>query len=200
MQPFSLRSAVPKAMGSPSGLRLEALLGSLAILCATFGVALAQPSAPTQALRFEALGGATLQVPSWKEIRREGAVAVYEQLPESGAQRPYYVLMCALEEGPPKGAPVAWDKVRENIMQAASKNGRTLTLEVKEPYTGAAGFESRRLIGEFKSATPEKKVAIELIALVKDGKLLTIGLVAEALGPATAELTQAVARSARLGP
>jgi len=170
------------------------------MLCATVTVALAQPATPMLALRFEALGGASLQVPAWKEIRREGAVAVYEQLPDPAAQRPYYVLMCALEEGPPKGGPIAWDKVRDNIMTAASKNGRSLTLEVKEPYTGAAGFESRRLVGEFKSATPEKKVAIELIALVKDGKLLTIGLVAEALGPATSELLQGIARSAQLGP
>ena len=170
------------------------------LLILTFGVAFAQPSAPTQLLRFDALGGASLEVPSWKEIRHEGAVAVYEQLPEPTAQKPYYVLMCALEEGPPKGQPVAWDKVRDNIMQAASKNGRTLTLEVKDAYIGAAGFESRRLVGEFKSATPEKKVAIELIALVKDGKLLTIGLVAEALGPATSELLQGIARSAQLGP
>lgn len=71
---------------------------------------------------------------------------------------------------------------------------------MKDAYTGAAGFEARRLTGEFKSSTPEKKVAIELLALVKDGKLLTIGIVSETLGPVTSELVQNVAKSARFGP
>ncbi len=157
------------------------------------------PTQPIQALRFEVLGGASLDVPNWKQVRREGGIAVYEQLPDATTQKPFYVLMCSLEEGPPTGAPIAWDKVRDNIVQAASKNGRNLTLDLKDPYTGVAGFEARRLTGEFKSSTPEKKVAIELLALVKDGKLLTIGIVAETLGPATSELVQNVAKSVRFG-
>lgn len=157
------------------------------------------PSGST-ALHLTAHGGATLQVPSWKEIRKDGAIAVLEQLPEPAAQKPYYVLMCAMEEGPPAGAPVPWDKVRDNIVQAASKNGRKLTLEVGEPFAGAAAFEGRRLIGALESGTPGKKVALELIALVKEGKLLTVGLIAENVGPSEAELLAGVAKTARLGP
>jgi hypothetical protein len=169
-------------------------------LCALAAPASRAQEPTTQELRLPALGGAVLQVPAWKEVRKDQAVAVYEQLPEPAAQKPYYVLLCSLEEGPAKDAPVPWDKVRDNIVQAASKNGRKLTLEVKDPFVGAADFQGRRLVGEFQSDAPGKKVGLELVALVKDGKLLTVGLVAEALGPATAELVQGVAKSARLGP
>jgi hypothetical protein len=157
-----------------------------------------QPDETKKDLELEALGGISLEVPGWKEVRRDSAVAVFEQAPEPAANKPYYVLMCAFEEGPPADAPIAWDKVRDNIVQAASKNGRKLTLELKEPYTGAGSFEGRRFIGEFTSATPNRMVAIELLALVKDAKLLTIGLIAEALGPETNKLVQGVAKTAKL--
>lgn len=182
-------------------------LTSLSLVCgctllfALGAVSFAQPAADeSQELELEALGGVTLQVPSWREVRRDAAVAVLEQLPEPGADKPYYVLMCAFEEGPPKDAPIAWDKVRDNIVQAASKNGRTLKLELKEPYTGASGFEARRLVGEFISASPNRTVAIELLALVKDAKLLTVGLVAEELTPEASKLVAEVAKSAKLAP
>lgn len=158
------------------------------------------PNAATTELRLTAHGGVSVQVPSWKEIRKDGAIAVLEQLPEPAADKPYYVLMCAVEEGPPAGAPIPWDKVRDNVVQAASKNGRKLTLEVGEPFTGAAAFEGRRLLGALDSGTPGKKVALELIALVKNGKLLTVGLIAETLGPAENDLLVGVAKTARLGP
>lgn len=177
---------------------------SLALLFSAIFMIISAPAgaqpAPTVDLRLTAHGGALVQVPAWKEIRKDGAIAVLEQLPEPAAQKPFYVLMCALEEGPQKGAPIPWDKVRDNIVQAASKNGRKLALEVGEPFTGAATFEGRRLVGSLESATPGKKVAIELIALVRDGKLMTIGLIAETMGPAENDLVVGVAKTARLGP
>lgn len=197
-------SAVKVERSEGSALKVLAAAAVGLVVALQAGGVRAQPEpapaeAPTQRLVLEALGGATIDVPTWKEVRRDAAVAVFEQLPEPAADKPYLVLMCALEEGPPAGAAVAWDEVRDNIVKAASKNGRTLALEVKEPFTGAAGFEGRRLVGEFTSTSPDKKVAIELVALVKEGKLLTVGLVAEALGAKTGELVAAVAGSARLG-
>jgi len=178
-----------------------------ALLLTSAAPAGAQPTPPpapttpaTTELRLTAHGGVTVQVPGWKEIRKDGAIAVLEQLPEPAADKPYYVLMCAVEEGPPAGAPIPWEKVRDNVVQAASKNGRKLTLEVGEPFTAAAAFEGRRLLGALESGTPGKKVALELIALVKDGKLLTVGLIAETLGPTENELLVGVAKTARLGP
>lgn len=191
----------------------EARVRSFAALLTTLLMAAASPVAaqptPTPAtapapgateLHLTAHGGATVQVPSWKEIRKDAAIAVLEQLPDPAAQKPYYVLMCAMEEGPPAGAPIPWGEVRDNIVRAASKNGRKLTLEVGEPFAGAAAFEGRRLLGSLESGTPGKKVALELIALVRDGKLLTIGLIAEQLGAAENELLIGVAKTARLGP
>jgi hypothetical protein len=105
--------------------------------------------------------------------------------------------MCALEDGPTAKV-IPWDKVRQNIVDAASKSGRTLELSPKEAFTGAAGFEGQRFQGTFKSGTG-KQVALEIVALVKDGKLLTVGLIAESLTPAATELLDKVAKSARLG-
>lgn len=188
---------------SPHRLVLAAL-----IALATATVAFAQPATPPppappgdrQPLKLEALGGAVIDIPTWREVRRESGVAIYEQLPDPATQKPYYVLVCTIEEGPPKGQPIAWDKVRDNIVQAASKNQRALTLEVKDAFTGAGTFEGRRLVGELKSATPDKKVQVELVALAKDGKLVTIGLVADKLDAATTELVANIAKTARLGP
>lgn len=147
--------------------------------------------------KLTALGGATLTVPTWKEVRKDAAVLVLEQLPDPAAQRPYQVLMCALEEGPTAKV-VPWDKVRQNIVEAASKSGRALELAPKEAFAGAAGFEGQRFQGTFKSGNG-KQVALEIVALVKDGKLLTVGVIAESLSPAATELIDKVAKSARLG-
>lgn len=188
---------------SPRSLALAAVVvaAAIGVLHGTTS-ALAQPATPDarQPLKLEALGGAVIDIPAWRAVRHESGVAIYEQLPDPATQRPYYVLVCTIEEGPPKGQPIAWDKVRDNIVQSASKNQRALTLEVKDAFTGAATFEGRRFLGELKASSPDKKVQVELVALAKDGKLVTIGIVSDKLDGATAELLAGIARSARLGP
>ncbi|MCC6621814.1 MAG: hypothetical protein IT385_11200 [Deltaproteobacteria bacterium] len=181
--------------------------------------ALAQP-APTPAatvdVALQALGGATVKVPAtWKEIKTEAALAVREQAPDPAAQAPFFVLLCAIEEGPPVGAAdgpapgVPWLKVRDNIVEAASRGDRKLTLAVGDPFKDAVGFEGRRLRGELETSPPAgapaggapKKLVIELVALVKNERLLTIGLLAEPSAAAAArDAVATIAGSARLGP
>jgi len=195
---------------------LLALTAPGALLAAT--AARAQPAAEPASVdvSLSALGGAALKVPAtWKEIKTEAALVVREQAPDPAAQAPFFVLLCTIEEGPPIGAAdgpapgVPWLKVRDNVFEAASRGGRKLTLAVGDPFKDVAGFEGRRLQGELETPPPAgapagttgKKLVVELIALVKNQRLLTIGLLADPSSSAAArDQVAAIARSARLGP
>lgn len=196
--------------------------GRILIVFALLVVALAahaQPATPAPEkvdVHLDAQGGATVQVPAtWKEVKKTANLAVREQAPDLAAKAPFYVMLASIEEGPPMSAPdggaaaVPWLKVRDNIVEAASKNGRKVRLDVGDAWTGLAGFEARRFHGELEgpaaagapAGTAPRKVAITLIALVKDQKLLTIGLVSEPTSAEAArELVATIAQSARLGP
>ncbi len=199
-----------------TSLILAALPGLLAVLGA--GSAAAQPTPPALVeLALPALGGASVKVPeTWKEIKKEPGLVVREQAPDPAAQVPFLVLVCSIEEGPPIAQPggqpgdgaapsIPWLKVRDNIEEAAEKGGRKVTLTVGDAFKDAPGFEGRRLQGELESpgapGAPAKKVAIELVALVKNERLLTIGLLAD---PGTAgaarDMVATIAKTARLGP
>ena len=182
-------------------MRALASLASLALAFAFTLAARAQPAPPAigQELKLTALGGAVLKVPAWKEVRKDEAVTVLEQLPDPAQQKPFYVLMAAIEEGPADPAAVAWEKVRDNIVEAASKNGRKLELKVGDAFEGAAGFTARWLAGEFVGANG-KKVALALVALVREKRLVTIGVISEEATPAAKTLAEDIAKSARLGP
>ena len=185
-------------------MRALASLASLSLALAFTLAARAQPAPPAppaigQELRLTALGGAALKVPAWKEVRKDEAVSVLEQLPDPAQQKPFYVLMAAIEEGPADAAAIVWDKVRDNIVEAASKNGRKLELKVGDAFEGAAGFTARWLAGEFVGANG-KKVALALVALVREKRLVTIGVISEEATPAAKTLAQDIAKTARLGP
>ncbi|MFO0746876.1 MAG: hypothetical protein U1F43_14570 [Myxococcota bacterium] len=195
-----------------TSLQVFVILALLAVALAAH----AQPAPEQVDLHLDAQGGATLKVPAtWKEVRKDPKLVVREQAPDPATKTPFYVLLASIEEGPPVGAPdsqapgVPWLKVRDNIQEAASKNGRKVRLDVGDAYKGLQGFEGRRFHGELEGpvaagapeGTPPRKVAITLIALVKDAKLLTIGLVSEpASAEAARDLVATIAQSARLGP
>ena len=182
-------------------MRAFVSLASVALAVVVSWSAHAQPAAPAldQDLKLTALGGAALKVPALKEVRKDEAVSVLEQLPDPAQQKPFYVVMAAIEEGPNDAAAVAWDKVRDNIVEAASKSGRKLELKVGDAFAGAAGFTARWLAGEFVGANG-KKVALSLVALVKDKRLVTIGIISEEATPAAKTLAEEIAKTARLGP
>lgn len=180
-------------------LRSSALLIALAVVVAVAPGAGAQPAATTRTVALAAHGGASLTAPDYREVRKDDAVAVLEQLPDAANQKAFRVLVCAIEEGP-TGNPEAipWDKVKDNVVKAAKKSGRDLTLSVGEAFSGAEGFVGRRLVGELAAANG-RKVGVEVVALVKDAKLVTVGLLADAIGDPERAVLDAVARSARLG-
>ena len=168
----------------------------LLLLAAT---AAAQPIPElSQAVRVTAQGGATLKAPAWKSVRSDEAVAVLEQAPDPTQKRPFYVLMVAIEEGPSAGVAVPWDKIKENVVTAATRTGRSLSLELGDVWAGAPGFEGRYMSGSFRGSD-EQQVGLELLALVKDGKLLTVSLVSQEVTADTRALLQAVAATAALG-
>lgn len=174
-------------------------LSSLALVALLAAPALAQPAEPTKKVALTAHGGATLTTPDYREVRKDAAVVVLEQLPGPAPQKTFRVLVCAIEDGP-KGPvdTIPWDKVKDNVVSSAGKSGRTLTLSVGEPFADASGFVGRRLVGEL-AAPNGKKVAIELVALVKDEKLVTIGLLAEVIGAAERTVLDGIAKTVKLG-
>jgi hypothetical protein len=191
------------------------LLGGVALLPALVaGPAVAQPASPEPQsdVVLEALGGATLKAPAkWKDVKKEPALVVREQAPPPADKTPVLVLLAALEDGPTTapGADIPWTKVRDNIVAAAKRDGRTVSLVVGDEVKDVAGFEGRRLQGELEAApaagsppgTAARKVVIQLVALVKNQRLLTIGLLAEPASELLArEQVLAIAKTARLGP
>jgi hypothetical protein len=174
-------------------------LSSLVLLALLAPPALSQPAAPTKKVALTALGGASLTTPDYREVRKDAAVVVLEQLPEPAQQKTFRVLVLAIEEGPTGPADaIPWDKVKDNVVSSAGKSGRTLTLAVGEPFADSSGFAGRRLVGEL-AAPNGKKVAIELVALVKDEKLVTIGMLAEAIGAAERTVLDGIAKTVKLG-
>jgi hypothetical protein len=185
-----------RSLRSASGLTLSMAL-PLVVLS---GLALAQPTPETsKKLTLTTHGGAVMTAPSYREVRKDAGVVVLEQLPDPAQQKTFQVLVCAIEEGPVgpvEGIP--WDKVRDNVVSSAGKSGRTLTLTVGEAFGEAEGFAGRRLVGEL-AAPNGRKVALELVALVKDEKLVTIGLLAEQIGASERAVLDGVAKTVRLG-
>jgi len=164
------------------------------------GQALAQPASDgPKKLTLTTHGGAVMMAPAYREVRKDAGVVVLEQLPEPALQKTFQVLVCAIEDGPVGPVEgIAWDKVRDNVVTAAGKSGRTLTLAVGDAFGETEGFVGRRLVGEL-AAPNGRKVALELVALVKDEKLVTVGLLAEQVGTAERAVLDGVAKTVRLG-
>ncbi|PIE17388.1 MAG: hypothetical protein CSA66_05925 [Proteobacteria bacterium] len=179
-------------MRTPAHLR-RALLAVFLALPLT---ALAQPGPVVETeASLEALGGVRFLRPDWKPVREDAAVAVYERAAEPATKRPFYVLLVAVEEGP--AGEVDWSRVRDNIVEAATKNQRKLTLEVGQSYV-AQGFDAKLMTGTFEGDGGQK-VTLELVGLVADGRLVTVSLISDEATEESAGILAAVARTVALG-
>ncbi len=179
---------------------LTSLFISISLVIFGANISLAQDGA-YQEQSLEAYGGAKFKAPSWRSVRKDKAVVVLERGPDFSdpkAPTPLNVLVVSIEDGP-SATPVAWEKIRDNIVAAASRNGRALTLEAGEIATDVTGFEARWFSGEFTGSNG-KKVGMALLALVKAKRLVTVGLVSERVGAPEKGIVGEVARSVRLGP
>ena len=159
------------------------------------GSALAQE---TRTVELKAHGGVSLTAPAYQELRRDDAVVVLEQLADPVQKKTFRVLVLSIEAAPARIEDDTWGKVRDNIVAAAQKSGRTLTLDAGAAYTDAAGFLGRRFVGGLSANSGGRAVSVELIALVKDGRLVTIGVIAERVDDPDRAVLDEVARSARL--
>jgi len=178
---------------------LPATLGLLAgalVLAAPPGASAAP--ALDRSLSLAAHGGVTVQVPAWEVLREADAAAVLEQAPDPAQRRPFYVLLVAVEEGPGDEA-VPWEAIRDNIVEAAGRKGRSLELAIEAPFDRARGFAGRIMRGTFRGEG-ERRVAVQLATLVRDGRMVTVSVVSESPTDAARAILEAVAATVALTP
>ncbi|HRE90126.1 MAG TPA: hypothetical protein PK095_13415, partial [Myxococcota bacterium] len=153
------------------------------VVTALFAAPTFAQETPKKTIELRAHGGATLTAPAYTELRKDDAVVVLEQLPDPAQKKTFRVLVLSVEPAPFEGAAAPWDKVKDNIVSATQKSGRVLTLDAGAPFTPElAGFAGRRFKGSLAATNGGRAVAIELVALVKDKRLVTVGLIAEQVG------------------
>jgi len=176
---------------------LARLLVSILALTLLGAPALAQDN-PTKTIELKAHGGATLTAPAYSELRKDDAVVVLEQLPDPAQKKTFRVLVLSVEPAPFEGEVTPWDKVKDNIVSATQRSGRVLTLDAGTPFVELAGYAGRRFKGTLAATNGGKVVALELVALVKARRLVTVGLIAEQVGDSDRAILDEVARSTRL--
>lgn len=173
--------------------RVTTLLLLSLLLAAPFVRAQSEPL--TKTLTLEARGGVTLTAPEWKQSKDDDAVAVLERAAEK--DRSFAMLVVAVEEGPGKVDSIDWDRIQSNIATAARETGSDLTLELGSDFGDAAGWKGKRLSGILKAN--EREVAVEMIALVKEGVLVTVSVLGPKDGKEAAPLAGEVAKTAKAG-
>lgn len=173
------------------------LLSSIMVfLFATTAVA---QDTPKKTIELKAHGGATLTAPAYTELRKDDAVVVLEQLPDPAQKKTFRVLVLSVEPALFEASATPWDKVKDNIVTATQKSGRVLTLDDGAPFTHELpGFAGRRYKGSLAATNGGRVVGIELVTLVKDKRLVTVGLIAEQVQDGDRAVLDEVARSTRL--
>lgn len=158
----------------------------------------AKPIELTEDLALEAEGGVGFRVPAWKKDRHESAIAVFERATSGDAgDQTFFMLLLAVEPGPPAGTAVEWEQVRQNIVSAGSRDGGGLQLAIRGAFEGPAGFEAQRMSGSLTAR--EQTIAVDLVALVSEGKLVTVTVLSMKSDVVSTALTAAVAQSVSLG-
>ena len=147
----------------------------------------------SRALTLKNHGGVQLKVPEWKASRTDDAVAVLERT--GGQSRGgFFTLIMAVEEGPSKVEVIDWDVVRDNILSAAKGAGSNLTLESLGDWTGADSFKGHRFKGTMRRG--ERDVAVEMVALMASGVMLTITSLGSPGDETLASVAESVAKTA----
>lgn len=156
-------------------------LAALALSGALAGDARAAAPLPLEhTVALTAAGGASVRTPDWTSVRQDAALAILEQLPDPAQKRPFYVLVVTVEPmATASGEPVPWEKIRDNIVAAAVKKGRPMSLELGPAFTAAEGFAGRVMSGRAQTAA-SAEVRVDVVALVKEGRLVTVSVVTDA--------------------
>ncbi len=157
-------------MPRPSLASLTLVVALAALVAGTAARAQADRPKPTNEVALTGHGGVTFKVPAWKETRKEAELAVFEQVTAAEVS----LLVVSIEKGPGQGEAVDWELVRKNIVEAAGETGGKLALTVGEAFEGAPGFQGRRMSGQLE--TGEAKLGVALVALVRDGRFVSVSV------------------------
>ena len=145
-------------------------------------------------LRLEAHGGCTFKVPNWTVSGpKKDNLAVLKTSKVKG-DAGYFILMLTIEKVPPGS--VKWESVRKNVQEAAKKGGAELLLTLGDPWSKTPGFKGRRMLGTLK--TKGKKMVVQLISMVQQGRLVTVTLLTAKDTPAANKLIESIAAAAKI--
>ena len=173
-----------------------AVLVSTSVLFVT-GVGWANPFAPSKPLELSAQGGVFFSVPAWKESQPPRPdVAVMERDERGKGGNDFFLLMLTIEPGPQGAGKIDWNGIRNNIVNEAKARNATVALTVGDVFSSAPGFEGRRMKGTLK--TKGAPLALELVALVQKGKLVTVSVVSGKPAATAVKLLDDVAKTAAL--
>lgn len=182
----------PYRLGRLTRALLVAAVTALALL--PFA-ALADSMAPSKPFELTA-HGVTFQIPEWKAARPvKPEVGVFEYDARAKGGDDFFLLMLTVEAGPP-AEKADWKAIAKNIIEEAKKGGAELTLEPKGDFADASGFKGQRMLGTMKRS--DQTMAVELIALLKGGKLVTISVVSGKAGAVSQKLAAEVAKTTKL--
>lgn len=146
-------------------------------------------------MKLTARGGVVFNTPNWKASRHDTEVAVLERPAKADGSEPFYVLMLAIEEGPAADK-VDWEAVKKNITEAANDGDAKLTLALGDDFGGVEGFAGKRFSGALEAQ--QRKLAIEILCLLRDNKLVTVSVLTGKQEAAAGELLEAVAKTTKL--
>jgi hypothetical protein len=151
----------------------------------------------TEMRRLEHRGGIVFQSPDWKVARKDDALLVLEKAGVPAKKIPFGMLVVAIEQGPERASEIDWLAVEKNMERSARQAGTTLELEPAQDWDKTTAFRGKRFTGTLKAKGVD--VAIEMIGLANDGKLVTVSMVAPKNAQSLFSLVEKIASSVK-GP
>jgi hypothetical protein len=156
----------------------------------------AQKTPLRSTVELTAHGGVKFKTPRWVVAgpnRPEVAVLRNEKVKGPDA---FLLMMLSVERAPSKAPD--WDAVRQNIIKAARANKASLNLTLQDEFTELAGVQGKRMRGSLLDG--EATLAVEIIALYKDGRMATVTLISVASSQGGQDVVSSVAATAVFKP
>jgi hypothetical protein len=158
--------------------------------------ALAQRTPLRSTVELTAHGGVKFKTPRWVVAgpnRPEVAILRNEKVKGPDA---FLLMMLSVEKAPAKV--LDWATVRQNIIKAARAKKASLNLTLQEDFTELQGVQGKRMRGSLLDG--EATLAVEIIALHKNGKMATVTLISVASSQGAQNVVSSVAATAVFQP